>query len=59
MNMVQGGAKPRIMSKSVLRRLRVQIPEKDQPAFLALLFSAEVLKKAAEIAEQVQRRQDK
>ncbi len=47
------------MSKSVLRRLRAQIPEKDQPAFLALLLSAEVLKKAAEIAEQVQRRQDK
>jgi len=51
--------KPRIVSKSILRRLRVQIPKKDQPAFLALTFDADVLKKAAEIAENLQRNQDK
>ena len=39
------------MSKSVLRRLSVQIPESEQPEFLAATFSVEVLRKSLAIAE--------
>lgn len=38
------------MSKSTLRRLVVQIPESEQPAFLAATFSLSVLKDAVAIA---------
>lgn len=39
------------MSKSVLRRLAVQLPESEQPAFLAATFSLSVLKDSVAIAE--------
>lgn len=39
------------MSKSTFRRLAVQIPIEEQPAFLAATFDAEVLKKALRVIE--------
>ena len=39
------------MSKSMYRRLAVQIPLEQQPEFLAGTFDAEVLKKALKILE--------
>jgi hypothetical protein len=40
------------MSKSTLRRLAVQIPEKEQPQFLAATFSIYVLREALRLAEE-------
>lgn len=41
------------MSKSIVKRLSVQIPEEEQPEFLAATFSTDVLRKALEIGEQL------
>ena len=40
-----------IGDKSTLRRLQIQIPECDQPDFLAITFDVEVLRKALAIKE--------